>query len=88
LYPAYTCFKVIKANDRTQFLPLLMYWVTAMTFIVCEHFADWLLFWIPFYNEVKILIVLWITLPQTKGAIVVYADFIEPILKKHENRID
>ncbi|KAG2220061.1 hypothetical protein INT45_007305 [Circinella minor] len=88
LYPAYTCFKVIKANDHTQYLPLLMYWVTAMSFIVCEHFADWLLFWIPFYNEVKILIVLWITLPQTKGAIVVYADFIEPILKKHENRID
>ncbi|KAI9273111.1 TB2/DP1, HVA22 family-domain-containing protein [Phascolomyces articulosus] len=88
IYPAYTCFKAIKVNDQTQFLPLLMYWVTATTFLISEYFADLLLFWIPFYSEFKLLVVLWITLPQTKGAIVVYADFIEPFLKQHENRID
>ncbi|KAI9496114.1 TB2/DP1, HVA22 family-domain-containing protein [Zychaea mexicana] len=88
VYPAYSCFKAIKVNDQTQFLPLLMYWITATSFLLSEHFADLLLFWIPFYTEFKVLVVLWITLPQTKGAIVLYADFIEPFLKKHEDRID
>ncbi|KAI8139400.1 TB2/DP1, HVA22 family-domain-containing protein [Fennellomyces sp. T-0311] len=88
IYPAYACFKAIKANDHTQFLPMLMYWVTATSFLVTEHFADLLLFWIPFYTEIKVLLVVWITLPQTKGAIVLYADLIEPFLKQHEARID
>ena len=45
IYPTYTCFKAIKANDQTQFLPLLMYWVTATSFLVTEYFADLFFFW-------------------------------------------
>ncbi|KAJ8659343.1 hypothetical protein O0I10_005058 [Lichtheimia ornata] len=88
IYPAYTCFKAIKLNDHRQFLPLLIYWVSSTVFLVAEYFADLLVFWFPFYTEIKLLLVLWITLPQTKGAIVLYADFIEPFLTQHEKQID
>lgn len=57
-------------------------------FLVVEYFADLLVFWLPFYTEIKLLLVLWITLPQTKGAIVLYADYIEPFLTQHEKQID
>ncbi|KAI7884801.1 hypothetical protein K492DRAFT_124742 [Lichtheimia hyalospora FSU 10163] len=88
IYPAYTCFKAIKLNDHGQFLPLLIYWVSSTVFLVAEYFADLVVFWLPFYTEIKLLLVLWITLPQTKGAIVLYADFIEPFLTQHEKQID
>ncbi|KAI9319822.1 TB2/DP1, HVA22 family-domain-containing protein [Dichotomocladium elegans] len=88
MYPVYACFKAIKHDDQRQFLPLLIYWITATTFLVLEYFANIAFFWVPFYPEAKLLLVLWITLPQTKGAIVLYADFIEPFLLKHEAHID
>ncbi|ORZ03070.1 TB2/DP1, HVA22 family-domain-containing protein [Syncephalastrum racemosum] len=88
LYPAYSCFKALRAKDTQQYLPFLIHFIVATAFLSGEYLADLFLFWIPFYYEVKLVLLLWITLPQTKGSVVVYADMLEPFLISHENQID
>lgn len=42
----------------------------------------------PFYYEIKILFILWLILPQTRGADYLYYNYIDPTLTYHQNEID
>ncbi|KAL0086374.1 TB2/DP1, HVA22 family-domain-containing protein [Phycomyces blakesleeanus] len=88
LYPAYICYKAIKVNDPNQFGPLLTYWVVASGFLVAEYLTDIFLFWVPFYTDIKFVLLLWLILPQTQGTLVVYRDWLDPFLSQHEEYID
>ncbi|KAI7867665.1 TB2/DP1, HVA22 family-domain-containing protein [Spinellus fusiger] len=88
LYPAYICYKAIKADNPAQFGPLLTYWVVVSCFLVAEYIADFFLFWVPFYTDIKFLFILWLMLPQTQGTRIVYQDWLEPLLTHHEAHID
>jgi len=39
---------------------------------------------IPFYYEIKIVFVIWLMAPATKGASILYRKFIHPQLSKRE----
>jgi hypothetical protein len=49
-----------------------------------EQFADILLFWIPFYNTMKLLLLIWLAYPDLKGATKVYDTVVRPFLLRHE----
>lgn len=82
----------------------MMYWIVFATFSALEVFADiFISFWCPFYYELKILFVIYLLTPYTKGASVLYRkvrasrsvldakctmQFIHPLLLKHEEEID
>lgn len=53
-----------------------------------EIFTDFLLYWIPFYYAFKLAFLLWLFLPQTKGAKFLYDSFLKDFLKKNESKID
>lgn len=66
-----------------------MYWIVFALFITAELFADLLLgFWFPFYYELKIIFMLWLLLPATKGSSILYRKFVHPWLSKNEKDID
>ncbi|KAI8577325.1 hypothetical protein K450DRAFT_282712 [Umbelopsis ramanniana AG] len=89
LYPAYISYKAIKSSSNYQQLaPLLMYWIVTATFLVAEYVSDIVLFWFPFYNDIKALLVIWFILPQTQGSVIIYQQAIQPFLAQHESRID
>ncbi|RGB25451.1 TB2/DP1, HVA22 family-domain-containing protein [Rhizophagus diaphanus] len=88
LYPAYASFKAIKANDTKIILPWLIYWIVMAFFSLGEGIADSLIFWFPFYYEMKILFILWLILPQTRGAAYLYYNYIDPTLTFHQKEID
>jgi len=44
--------------------------------------------WIPLYHLVKIAFLVWCMAPQTRGALLIYARVIEPVLVKYEGKID
>lgn len=88
LYPAYASYKAVKTKNVKEYVKWMMYWIVFAFFSAVETFADLFVSWIPFYYELKILFVLWLLSPATKGASILYRKFIHPQLAKREKEID
>lgn len=66
-----------------------MYWIVFALFCFFETIADiFISFWLPFYYELKIVFVLWLLSPWTKGASILYRKWVHPTLSRHEKDID
>lgn len=87
-YPAYKSFQAIEQKNKNDDTQWLVYWVIFAFFSIAETFIDYLLYWIPFYYAFKIAFLLWAMLPQTRGAKLLYDNFLRDFLKKNESRID
>ena len=73
LYPAYRSFKAVRTKDVKEYVKWMMYWIVFAVFCAIETFADvFVSFWMPFYFELKIVFVLYLLSPYTKGASVLY----------------
>jgi receptor expression-enhancing protein 5/6 len=88
LYPAFKSFEAIETKIRGDDTQWLVYWIIFAFFSIIEVFADFLLYWIPFYYAFKMAFLLWAFLPQTRGAKFLYDSFLKDLLKKNESRID
>lgn len=66
-----------------------MYWIVFALFCFGETVTDVVVaFWFPFYYELKIVFVLWLLSPWTKGASILYRKWVHPLFMKHEQEID
>jgi receptor expression-enhancing protein 1/2/3/4 len=65
-----------------------MYWIVFALFLFVENFTDMFLAWMPFYYELKIVVILWLVLPMTRGSSYLYRKWIHPYLKRYEPIID
>jgi receptor expression-enhancing protein 5/6 len=88
VYPAYESFKAVESDSKKDDVQWLTYWVVYACFSVVEVFADFLLYWIPFYYAFKLGFLLWLFMPSTQGATFLYSHFLAPFLKGQESRID
>ncbi|KAI8969230.1 TB2/DP1, HVA22 family-domain-containing protein [Mycotypha africana] len=88
LYPAYASFKAIETEGTTDDKQWLTYWTVIGCIQMVEYFSDLLLFWFPFYYLFKTLIVLYLALPQTRGAETFYNRILRPYLLSAQSDID
>ncbi|RJE19915.1 membrane biogenesis protein Yop1 [Aspergillus sclerotialis] len=63
-------------RDDTQ------YWVVFALFTTIES-AISAAYWFPFYYIFKFALILWMALPQTNGAQIVFKSFIQPVLGRY-----
>ncbi|KAF7052624.1 hypothetical protein CFC21_060698 [Triticum aestivum] len=56
--------------------------------IVVERFVDWTVSWLPMYGEAKLLLVIYLWHPSTRGAGHVYGSFLHPLVAWHEADVD
>jgi len=88
LYPAYMSFKALNTpqpDDDTQWLT---YWVVFCFFNLTEQITSIFMSWIPFYFIIKIIFLIWLYYPQTKGATKLYFSGIKPLLSNYASCID
>ncbi|OQV13757.1 putative Receptor expression-enhancing protein 2 [Hypsibius exemplaris] len=89
LYPAYASYKAIRTKSPKDYVKWMMYWVVFSLFLALETVTDiFLAFWFPFYYELKIVIVLWLMMPATRGSSVLYRKFVHPLLVENEEHLD
>lgn len=88
LYPAYASYKAVRTKNVKEYVKWMMYWIVFALFTTFETFSDCLLSWLPFYYEIKIVFVLWLLSPVTKGSSFLYRKFVHPQLTKREKEID
>jgi len=88
IYPAYMSFKTLERENDAELAYWLTYWVVYALFIMFEVVADRLLYWMPWYNPLKLLFLIWCFLPVTRGCGFLYSHCVRPLLHAHEERID
>lgn len=88
LYPAYSSFKTIRSSNVKHYVRWMMYWTVFALFSAAEYVADIFISWLPFYYEIKVLLVLWLMSSYTKGASHIYRRVLHPLLTRREVAID
>ncbi|XP_050293316.1 uncharacterized protein LOC126733907 isoform X3 [Anthonomus grandis grandis] len=88
LYPAYASYKAVKSKHVKEYVKWMMYWIVFALFTCTETFTDIFLSWFPFYYEIKIILVIWLLSPATKGSSILYRKFVHPMLSSREQEID
>lgn len=88
LFPIFASYKALKTSDPAQLTPWLMYWVVFSICLLVESWFSFILFWVPFYGYIRLLFFLYLILPQTQGARVLYEEKVHPFLQDNENTID
>ncbi|XP_063708299.1 uncharacterized protein LOC134836938 [Culicoides brevitarsis] len=88
LYPAYASYKAVRTKDVKEYVKWMMYWIVFAFFTCIETFTDIFLSWFPFYYEIKVILVIWLLSPATKGSSTLYRKFVHPMLTKREQEID
>lgn len=89
IYPAYASYKTIKNKHVKNYVKLMMYWTVFAIFISVEYLTDiFFEFWFPFYYDIKLLVLLWISCPFTKGSTILYKRWVHPTLMRKETDID
>ena len=69
VYPGWCSLKAIKSKDKEDDTFWLSYWIIYGIFSAFESITDLLLFWIPFYELIKICFYFYLFSPQLKGAL-------------------
>jgi receptor expression-enhancing protein 1/2/3/4 len=65
-----------------------MYWVVLACALLVESWTDFILVWIPFYQYLRLLFLLYLVLPQTQGARIIYQTHLHPWLEQNESQIE
>ncbi|KXH39646.1 HVA22 family TB2/DP1 protein [Colletotrichum simmondsii] len=88
LFPLFASYKALKTSDPAQLTPWLMYWVVLACALLVESWTEWILVWIPFYAYFRLLFLLYLVLPQTQGARIIYQTHVHPFLQDNEAQIE
>ena len=56
--------------------------------MIVQRFVDWTVSWLLMYGEAKLLLVIYLWHPSTRGAGHVYDGFLHPLVAWHEADID
>ncbi|KAL2062860.1 hypothetical protein VTL71DRAFT_5932 [Oculimacula yallundae] len=88
LFPVFASYKALKTSDPALLTPWLMYWVVLACALFVESWTGFVLVWIPFYAWIRLGFLLYLILPQTQGAKVLYQSHVHPWLEENERSID
>ncbi|KAI9700386.1 MAG: ER membrane protein DP1/Yop1 [Candelina mexicana] len=82
LIPGYYSLEALFSASKTDDTQWLTYWVVYAFLSVFES-AISAVYWFPFYYTFKFVLVLWLALPQTGGAQMVFRSFIQPVFSRY-----
>lgn len=87
VYPAFWTMKSIesKGDDDKQWLT---YWAVFASFTLVDMFSGFIVKFIPFYFLLKIIFLIWLFMPNSRGATIVYHLLVVRVFKSFENDID
>ncbi|KAI0102241.1 TB2/DP1, HVA22 family-domain-containing protein [Nemania sp. FL0031] len=88
LFPLFASYKALKTSDPAQLTPWLMYWSVLSCALLAESWTEFILAWIPFYSWMRLAFLLWLVLPSTQGARVLYEGYLHPYLEENELAIE
>eukprot|EP01024_Parvocaulis_polyphysoides_P067161 TRINITY_DN7970_c0_g2_i1.p1 TRINITY_DN7970_c0_g2~~TRINITY_DN7970_c0_g2_i1.p1 ORF type:complete len:273 (+),score=13.54 TRINITY_DN7970_c0_g2_i1:139-957(+) len=93
LLPAYQTYKTIETYkngeaNQESLKNCCIYWGIIGIWTICERVMDRVFFWVPLYDEFKVVFVIWLWYDQCGGAKYLYNNWLLPWLQKHQSAID
>ncbi|EKG09883.1 TB2/DP1/HVA22-related protein [Macrophomina phaseolina MS6] len=79
--PGYYSLDALFSASKVDDTQWLTYWVSFAFFTVFESMVN-AVYWFPFYYTFKFVLILWMALPQTSGAQIVFRSFIQPVFSR------
>ncbi|KAL9120495.1 MAG: hypothetical protein Q9187_002948 [Circinaria calcarea] len=79
IIPGYYSLDALFSTSKTDDT---QYWVVYAFLTVFESAVN-AVYWFPFYYTFKFVLVLWMALPQTHGAQIVFRSFIQPVFSRY-----
>ncbi|KAK9278931.1 hypothetical protein L1049_028512 [Liquidambar formosana] len=83
LYPLYASVIALESTSKLDDEQWLAYWILYSILTLVEMLLQPVLEWIPIWYDVKLLLVAWLVLPQTRGAAFIYDRFVREKIKKY-----
>ncbi|KAJ5100448.1 hypothetical protein N7456_006500 [Penicillium angulare] len=77
--PGYYSLQALFTSSTKDDTQWLTYWVV-FAFLTTVESAISAAYWFPFYYIFKFVLVLWMALPQTNGAQIVFNSFLQPLV--------
>jgi len=88
LYPSYRSYKALESKNISDAQEWLCYWIVTGILTIPILFANTVLNWFPFYYEIKLAFCFWLILPQTKGHLALFNNYVIPYLDRFSVKID
>lgn len=82
IIPGYYSLEALFSASKVDDTQWLTYWVVFGFLTVFESMIN-AVYWFPFYYTFKLIFTLWLALPQTGGAQLVFRSFFQPVFAKH-----
>lgn len=79
--PAYYSLNALFSVTPTDDIQWLTYWIVYAFLTVIESLVN-AAYWFPFYFTFKFVFIMWMALPQTQGAVVVFRSVLEPVFAR------
>ncbi|KAJ5958442.1 uncharacterized protein N7479_005592 [Penicillium vulpinum] len=79
LVPGYYSLQALFTSSTKDDTQWLTYWVV-FAFLTVVESAISAAYWFPFYYIFKFCLIMWMALPQTGGAQIVFHSFLQPVL--------
>lgn len=81
--PGYYSLVALESASTKDDTQLLTYWVVFAFLNVAEFWSRAILYWVPFYYLFKTVFLIYIGIPATGGAALVYENFIHPLTQTY-----
>ena len=86
--PTYWSIKAIETPEQEDDKQWLTYWAVFAIFTFLDLFAGFIMKFIPFYFFMKQIFLIWLFMPNTQGALILYDKVISKLFKKYEKKLD
>lgn len=86
--PVYSSFKAVESGEEIEREEWLLYWTVYGSLTLLEQAMDRLVFWFPYYHHAKLLLLIWLQIPNNTGARSLYKKFVRPALSRHQDTVD
>ena len=88
-YRTYRSYKTIRSGNTHEYVAWMTYWTVFAGYLCLETVIDLLISqYFELYYEFKVLFILWLLNPYTKGARILYKKIVHLTLSQYEHEIE
>ncbi|KAI1839832.1 hypothetical protein JX266_013958 [Neoarthrinium moseri] len=87
LYPLLATYNALKTSRTTPLKEWLMYWSVLSVILLAESFVKPVLDQIPLYSTSRLVFILYLLLPESRGHRHLFETYLRPSLDTHEQSI-